>query len=206
MPSIACHPARRARGTAAVLLLAGACLVAAQPAAAQRPTRTPAPTPPPAVPTIYSGERPPIGLRGGATSVEALLDQFLAAVTAGDFKALNALRLTKEEYCNIVVPGEVPKGQPPRQTFEKVNDVFYNLLDTRSQYAAQAIVGSFKDKEFVKREVRMTEPRREFAWYTAIGEVRMVLTQADGQWSELRTGWIAEVDGRYKFIGFNWDD
>ena len=181
-------------------------LTAAGRADAQKPTRTPAATQPPAVPTIWSGDKPPIGLTGGAASVDELLDRFLATVRAGDLKALQGLRLTKEEYTSIVVPGEVPKGQPPRQTFEKVNDVFFGMLDTRSQYAAQAIVGAFKDKDFVRREVRMTEPRREFAWYTAIGEVRIILTQADGQQSELRTGWIAEVDGQYKFIGFNWDD
>lgn len=195
--------ARRGVRTAAgtILLVLLGLIAAVAPSGAQPPTSTPA-----AVPTIYSGDKPPIGLTGGAESVDALIDQFLAAVKAGDFKALYQLRLTKEEYCNIVVPGEVPKGQPPRQTFEKVNDLFFGMLDTRSQYAAQAIVGVFKDREFVKREVRMTEPKREFAWYTAIGEVRIDLTQADGRPSELRTGWIAEVDGRYKFIGYNWDD
>ena len=201
-------PARRCRVSLGLMLVAIGLAgpIAAGRAEAQKPTRTPAATPPPAVPTIWTGDKPPIGLSGGAGSVDALLDLFLAAVKAGDLKTLYGLRLTKEEYTSIVVPGEVPKGQPPRQTFEKVNDVFFGMLDTRSQYAAQAIVGAFKDKEFVTREVRMTEPRREFAWYTAIGEVRIILTQADGQQSELRTGWIAEVDGQYKFIGFNWDD
>ena len=197
-------PAARRRGAIAVAALLA--LLAGGRAAAQSPTRTPVATEPPAMPTIWSGDQPPIGLSGGAESVDALLDRFLAAVKAGDFKALQQLRVSETEYTHIIVPGEVAKGQPPRQTFKKVNDVFFGLLDTRSQYAAQAIVGAFKDKDFVRREVRMTEPRREFAWYTAIGEVRIILTQADGQQSELRTGWIAEVDGQYKFIGFNWDD
>jgi hypothetical protein len=170
------------------------------------PTQTPAPTQPTPVRTVHTGEKPPIGLSGGAPSIDALLDQFLAAVKAGDSKALIRLRVTKEEYGNIIVPGEVPKGQPPRATYEKVNDVFYGMLDSRSQYYAQELIHDFKDREFVKREVELTKGTREFAWYTGHGEVKIRLTDPQGQVSTLRTGWIAEVDGRFKFIGYNWDD
>jgi hypothetical protein len=177
----------------------------AAPGAARTPAAPPTPTAP-VVPTIYSGTEPPIGLTGGAGSLDELVERMLAAVTAGDLPALHRLRLTKEEYCNIIVPGEVPKGQLPRQTFEKVNDVFFGMLDTRSRYAAEAIVQSFKGKKFVDRRITLTKPTREFAWYTAHGEVRVSLREESGAEGTLRTGWVAEVDGRYKFIGFNWDD
>lgn len=175
-------------------------------AAAQRSTRTPAPTPSPQVPTIWSGAKPPIGLQGGAPSIDALLDRLLAAIKAGDTKAMHALRLSKVEYTNIIVPGEVPKGQPPRATFASVNDTFHGMLDTKSRYAADAILTGFKGKDYVSRELVMSEPTREFAWYTAHGEVRLTLVDAQGSRHLLRTGWIAEVDGQFKFIGFNWDD
>ena len=181
-----------------------ACLVAALPfrlAAAEAPTATPA-----AAPTVWSGAKPPFGFTGGAESVDALLDQFLAAVTAGDLAALNTLRVTGEEYGNIIVPGEAPKGQQPRTTFKKVNDVFYGMLDSRSRYAAQALVDRFKGKRLVRRELRYTEGTKEWLWYTGRGEVRLVLFDDQGQRYELNTGWIAEVDGRFKFIGFNWDN
>lgn len=191
--------------TLLLALLAGLVLAAGS-ASAQRPTRTPPPTPSPPVPTIWSGDKPPIGLSGGAASIDALLDRFVAAVTAGDKAGMHRLRLTKEEYTSIVVPGEVPKGQPPRQTFSTVNDTFFGMLDTKSRYAADAIVTGFKGKEFVSRDLVMSEKTREFAWYTAHGEVRLTLLDAAGTRHTLRTGWIAEVDGQFKFIGFNWDD
>jgi hypothetical protein len=36
--------------------------------------------------------------------------------------------------------------------------------------------------------------------------VRLTLYDAAGERSILKTGWVAEVDGRFKFIGFNWND
>lgn len=177
-----------------------ALLLLGAPAAA-----APAPPPPPA-PTIPSGDKPPIGLRGGYGSIEALVDAFLDAVQAGDTGAMHRLRLTKEEYANIIVPGEVPKGQPPRATFEKVNDVFFGMMDSRSRYTADAIVARFKGKSFTARRIEFTKGTREWAWYTGHGELRIVLTDAEGREETLRTGWIAEVDGQFKFIGLNKDD
>lgn len=181
-----------------------ACAVAAVASsvpAAEVPTATPV-----SAPTVWSGERPPFGFTGGAESVDALLDQFVAAVTAGDLDALHRLRVTKAEYANIIVPGEAPKGQPPRTTFAKVNDVFFGMLDSRSRYAAQAIVDAFKGKKIARRELTYSKGTREWLWYTGRGEVRLVLFDDQGERYELKSGWIAEVDGRFKFIGFNWDN
>src|SRR5436190_24203970 len=55
----------------------------------------PAPAP---VPTVWSGDKPPFGFSGGADTMDALIDRFLAAVTAGDLEALNPLRVTQNEY------------------------------------------------------------------------------------------------------------
>jgi hypothetical protein len=154
-----------------------------------------------------AGAKPPITLTGGAPSIDTLLDEFLAAVEQKDKDALHRLRLTKAEYTEIIVPGEVPTGQPPRQTFEQVNDVFWGMLDTKSRYTADAIVNDFGGRHYVERQLELTYGNpREWAWYTGHGEVRLRLKDETGQPYELRTGWIAEVDGRFKFIGFNWDD
>jgi hypothetical protein len=154
-----------------------------------------------------AGARPPIALTGGAPSIDELLDEFLTAVEQRDKDALHRLRLTRAEYTEIIVPGEVPKGQPPRQTFEQVNDVFWGMLDTKSRYTADAIVNDFGGRHYVERTLELTYRNpREWAWYTGHGEVRLRLRDETGRPYELRTGWIAEVDGRFKFIGFNWDD
>jgi len=189
-------PHRVACFVIAWLVVAPAILVAAEP-----PTNTPAP-----VPTVWSGEKPPFGFTGGADSQDALLDQFLAAITSGDLTKLNGLRVTSDEYGSIIVPGMSPKGQPPRTTFAKVNAVFFGMLDSRSRYATQALIERFKDKKIVRREVTFTKPTQEWLWYTARGELRLVLFDDQGERYEMKSGWIAEVDGRFKFIGFNWDN
>lgn len=186
-------------------VLASPSLLGATPTPVAKPATTPAPTQA-ALPTVWSGDTPPFGFTGGAESVDALLDQFLAAVTAGDLAALERLRVTKEEYGSIIVPGEAPKGQPPRTTYQKANDVFFGMLDSRSRYAAQAIVDAFKGKKIARRELTYSKGTREWLWYTGRGEVRLVLFDDQGERYELKTGWIAEVDGRFKFIGFNWDN
>ena len=192
------------------MLIVTSCLLAAPPiaSAAPAPTTTPAAatsTPAP-VATVWSGEKPPFGFSGGAESQDALIDQFLAALTAGDTDVLNRLRVTKEEYGSIIVPGMVEKGKPPRTTFEKVNSVFFGMMDSRSRYAAQALIERFKGKKIVRHEVSFSEPPQVWAWYSAQGELRLVLIDDQGERSEMKSGWIAEVDGRYKFIGFNWDN
>jgi hypothetical protein len=148
--------------------------------------------------------QPPRSLSGGAPSLEALIDEFLAAIEERDKEALHRLRLTKEEYTEIIVPGEVPKGQPPRQTFTEVNDVFWGILDTKSRYVADMLVSTYGGRHYVDRRLELTKGTREWAWYTGHGELRLTLSDAAGEEVQLRSGWIAEVGGRYKFIGFNW--
>ena len=149
---------------------------------------------------------PPIALSGGASSLESLIDEFLAAIEKRDKDALNRLRLTKDEYTEIIVPGEVPKGQTPRKTYAEVNDVFWEMLDSKSRYVADMLVAKYGGHHYVDRQLRLTKGVKEWAGYTGHGEVRLMLNDKAGEEVELRSGWIAEVGGRYKFIGFNWSD
>ncbi len=184
-----------------VARLITACCFLAVPsllAAAETPASTPSPAP-----TVWSGDKPPFGFTGGADSVDALLDQFVAALTAGDLAALEPLRVTQEEYGSIIVPGMVEKGQQPRATFEKTNQVFFGMLDSRSRYAAEAFINRLKGKKIVRREVTFTKPTQEWAWYTSRGYLHLMLFDDQGESYEMNGGWIAEVDGRFKFIGFN---
>ena len=105
---------RRSWAPRAAMVVGALWLLLATAAGAQLPTPTPPATQPPAVPTIYTGDKPPIGLSGGADSIDALIAQFLAAVKAGDSAALHRLRVTENEYDNPILKweteawGEVP--------------------------------------------------------------------------------------------------
>lgn len=152
-------------------------------------------------------DQPPIIFLGGRPSVDALLDEFLSAVERKDLAALHKLRVTREEYLEIIVPGMVEKGQPPRRVSEEPREFFWKLLDRKSQYAAEAIVERYGGRHYVSRSLRYSKGSNEYAWYRTHGQVRLDLVDADAEGPfELRTGPIAEVAGQYKFIAFNWDD
>jgi hypothetical protein len=150
---------------------------------------------------------PPIGLTGGASSVDALMDQFLDALARQDEVAMLRLRVDKAEYTRIIMPGQIQKGQSPPPADEKVCDFAWSLLDTKSRYYTQALMKEFGGRTNVRKAVRFTKQPVEYAWYRAMGEVRMMVEDPeDKRQYELSTGWVAEVDGKYKFIGFNADD
>ena len=150
---------------------------------------------------------PPIALSGGAPSIDALIDEFLDAVERKDFDAVHRLRVTKDEYLGIIVPGTVDKGQPPRQISEQPREFFWALTDRKSRYAADNIVEHFGGLLFTAHALRFSKGSSSYLWYTTYGQVRLDLrTPENPDVLHLRTGSIAEVDGRYKFLAFNWND
>ena len=149
----------------------------------------------------------PLGLSDGAPSIEALLDEFLAAVELKDAEALHRLRITKGEFLAIIVPGTVAKGQPPRQVSQKPREFFWDLNDAKSRYFAHELFERFGGHHYIERRLSFTKGTREYAWYTAHGQVQLALRTADDpRVVTLRTGTIAEVEGRYKFISFQWEN
>jgi hypothetical protein len=146
--------------------------------------------------------RPPHGLANAPDSLDALLDRFLAALEKKDTAALNQLRVSRDEYLDVIVPGTVEKGKPPRQVSEAPKKYFWETLDFKSGEFAKLMVLRFGGRHYVDRQVEFTKPPREYAWYTAKGKLKMRLQGEDQAVYELKTGWVAEVDGKYKFIGF----
>jgi hypothetical protein len=157
--------------------------------------------PPPAA------SQPPIGFSDGAPSIDALIDRFLSAVERRDRSALHALRVTKDEYLQIIVPGTVEKGQAPRQITDIPRQFFWSINDTKSRYAADAILDRFGGRHADAHTLRFSRGTTEYLWYVARGQVRLDLRFPDEPLpQELSTGTIAEVNGRYKFLAFQWDN
>jgi len=141
-----------------------------------------------------------------APSVDVLMDQFITALTNKDKDALTKLRVKKAEYVDLIVPGTVPVGQPPRQVSEQPKEHYWNLVDTKSHYYADNLVGMFGGRKYRSHQLKFSRPTMEYAWYTALGQVRMDLEADNDVTYHLLTGWIAEVDGKYKFISYEYND
>lgn len=143
---------------------------------------------------------------GGAPSVDALLDQFLAALAANDEQALHRLRVDEAEYREIIIPGTVPPGESPRRVSAQPQEFFWRLLDTKSRDFGYLLLQEFGGHAYRRTALAFTEKSRPYAWYTAHGQVRLIVQDAEGRERVLRTGWIAEAGGTFKFIGFEWGD
>jgi len=142
-------------------------------------------------------------LSGGAKSIDALLDAFLKALQAKDEQALTQLRVDHREYREVIIPGTVKPGQPPRNVPEETAEFFWSMINQKSLDVGYALMKNFGGHQYTRKEVTYSKGTREFGWYKAHGDVRLQLEDEHGAMRELHTGAIAEVDGRYKFIGFN---
>ena len=145
-------------------------------------------------------------LTNGAPSVDALLDEFLAALAAKDESGMHRLRVNESEYRNIIIPGTVKEGEPPRKVDATPSEFFWRMLDQKSQDVGHVIMERFGGQHYKRKDVRFTKGVRKFAWYTALGEVRLRIEDEKGIEQVLPTGSIAEVNGRFKFIGFNFNN
>jgi hypothetical protein len=142
----------------------------------------------------------------GPQSLDALMDQFVDAISRKDKDALTKLRVNETEYAGLIIPGTVPVGRPPREVSQNPREFFWRMLDTKSRYFADNLVDRFGGRTYRSHQFKFSKPTKEYAWYTAHGEVRMELEGDDDVTYHLMSGWVAEVDGRYKFIGYEFND
>jgi hypothetical protein len=156
---------------------------------------------------VQAPPSPPIGLEGGAESIEALLDRLLEALEKEDKAALRRLSVTEDEYRRIIVPGRVEKGAPRlRNPAQRNVDYFWSTMAFKSELYADKLVENFGGRTYVDRKLELTKPSNEWAWYRAHGEVRLMLVPAEGDDKYLlQAGWIVEVDGVYKFLSYEYD-
>lgn len=143
----------------------------------------------------------------GFKSEEQLLDEFLAALTAADQPAMDRLRVTKSEYRNVIIPGSVPLGKTMSGplTDSKFN-YFWSMLNTRSRDFGFVILKDFGGSHWHRKRYWYTKEPVQLSGYRALGQVRIAVEDGEGNQGTVRTGWIAEVAGQYKFIGFEYDD
>lgn len=153
-------------------------------------------------PARSATERPRPQLSQSAASVEELVTRFLAALEAGDRNALRTLRVSKAEYLRIIMPGHVPPGAPPKRVNSLLRRWAWDSLNTKSMFYESLFLNSYGGQKLTLDRVEYREGIREYAGYKAYRQLGLFVRDANGDEQEVRTGSIAEVDGKYKFISF----
>lgn len=139
---------------------------------------------------------------GGAPTLDALVERFLAALRAGDRAALEALRLTKDEYVHLVMPGHVAPGEPPQRLSPEAAEYFFDVMDGKSAYFREALVARHAGRNLRLRSVTFDKGIADYAGHRSYKRAVLVLEDEDGRELELRTGSVVERDGRFKFASF----
>lgn len=140
-------------------------------------------------------------LRDGAPSQRELIDRMLHALKIKDADALRRLRLSESEYREIVIPGHVPPGSPPRRLTDEGSYAWANL-STRSYAFELVLLREFGGHDLTVKDISFAEGEKQYAGYKAYRQLSLTVTEADGTERELRTGSIAEIGGKFKFISF----
>jgi hypothetical protein len=152
--------------------------------------------------TAPHGAAPHPPLSGGASSVDELLGRFVRALEANDGDALEALRVTENEYRKIIMPGSVKPGQPPQKLSAKADEYFWQSLDTKSLYSGRALLAGYQGRKYRITNVAWLKGIDEYAWFRCYDRLELTLVDEAGEEHQLNTGSVAEVDGRFKFISF----
>lgn len=152
--------------------------------------------------SIRPQESAPARMSGGADSIEALLDRLQEGLEAEDRGALSAIRVSEDEYRNVIVPGSVQEGEPPQILSEEASEYFYELLNGKSHFNRNALLNEFGGKKLERKAYSFEKGEKRYADYTAYRRLSMELVDEEGRFYTLRTGSIAEVDGQFKFISY----
>lgn len=147
---------------------------------------------------------PAMKLTDGAPSLDELVARFLDALQKKDKEGIHRLRVTQDEYLDVIMPGSVDAGRPIRQYDhrDQASQYFWSILDTRSVYSEAALVSSWGGEPLKLKSIKYRRGVKEYATYKAYKQLSLVLERTDGSNDELRIGSVAEIDGQYKFISY----
>lgn len=145
-----------------------------------------------------------VRLANAAPSVDALIAQFLEALEHKDKDKIRALRVTQSEYLDVILPGSVDAGRPPRQYdhHDQGSQYFWSILDTKSVYTEANIIAGWGGEPLKLKSVKYRKGTKDYAGYRAYKQLSLFVERKDGMEDELRIGSIAEVNGQYKFISY----
>lgn len=151
--------------------------------------------------TRRTSAEPVASLRGGAASLDGLVDSFLRALATKDIVALRQLAVTEDEYKRFVIPNNIEPGQPQQGTRPDVADYFWQSLNGKSLIYLGDLVDRLGGQPLTL--VRQTHSgEHDYAGFKSFRRLRLEMKDAAGNDLEIATGSAITADGRFKFVSF----
>jgi hypothetical protein len=144
-------------------------------------------------------------LRGGAQSIDELVQDLVVAMHASDEGALRSLRVSEAEYREIILPGSVPPGGTPPQYAPEFTDFLWGSLDVRNRYGEQELLRLWGGKSLTVESASFHRGVRAYRGYTAHSLLDLTVKDDEGKEVRMEMGSIAQVGDRFKFISFTRD-
>ena len=185
--------ARALSGLTAVALFAG---VGCRTVSTPETTAAHASLPPAVAPPVIGK------LAGGAASLHALVDQFLAALADKDLKRLDQLSVSEAEYRDFILPTSVAPGQPLKVFPDQPSKYFWDVMNTKSHYWLSSIVAGYGGRKLTRKQIAYALGVQEYAGYRAYKKLVITVVNENGEEDRLHTGSVAEADRQYKFISY----
>lgn len=136
-------------------------------------------------------------------SIDSLIQKFCRALTTKDKTLLRRLRVTEDEYRNLILPGSVEVDQAPGQPYsEQASRYFWGVLNGKSIYSEAGLLADFGGHDLRVKSIAYRHGIKKYRDYTAYQQITLELDEEDGHSGRMRIGSIAEVDGQYKFISY----
>lgn len=144
----------------------------------------------------------PLRFEEGAASVDELLSRFVEVLEANDPDGLQRLRVTEREYRELVVPGNVQKGEPAQMLSAEASEYFWQLMDQKSLHFQELLLLRHGGKSYAIKTAEFEKGHKEYAGHQAWRRLALVVTDEHGKDRLIRTGSIIERDDRFKFVSF----
>jgi len=177
------------RAVMVVAVIAGFCI-----APASRGATEPTPA------SVTPNER---HLADGEPSIDSLIGKFTHALEAKDKQLLRRLRVDRDEYLDIIMPGSVDDGQPRATYDDQAKQYFWGVLNGKSVYVEANLLNDFGGKSLKVTSVDYRKGIKRYRDYTAYKQLILTIDDGSGNPSEhMKIGSVAEVNGQYKFISY----
>jgi hypothetical protein len=136
-------------------------------------------------------------------SIDSLVEKFRHALETKDKQLLRQLRVTRNEYLDIIMPGSVDEGQPRAAYNDTAKNYFWGILNGKSIYVEANLLYDFGGRQLKVTSVEYRRGIKRYRDYTAYKQLMLTIDDGSGNPPEhMKIGSIAEINGQYKFISY----